>query len=77
MDCHSRISPDIVITHDTIEDLPALMSNIALNAELPKKNVTLTLSTETITIQDVNDNKIIRKKNLIGVASCTQVSCSE
>lgn len=76
-DAHSRISPDIMITYDTVEDLPVLTNNtefVALNAELPKKNVTLTLSTETITIQDVSDNKIIRRKKLTEIASCTQVS---
>lgn len=75
---HSVIPPDITVEYDTVEDLTSLKSAVeftALSVELPKRNIVLTLSSETITLQDANDNKIIRNKKITEIASCTQVSC--
>jgi len=74
----SIITPDITIDYDTVEDLTSLKSTAefaSLSVELPKRNVVLILSSESIILKDANDNKIIRKKKITEIASCTQVSC--
>ena len=43
--------------------------------ELPKRDIILILTSTTISLQDANDNKTIRKKKVTEIASCTQVGC--
>ena len=43
------------------------------SVELPTRTIILKLTSEIITLQDPSDNKIIRKKKVTEIASCTQV----
>ena len=45
----------------------------SMGAELPKRDVILILTSKIVTLQDASDNKIIRKKRVTEIASCTQV----
>lgn len=59
------------------EDLTALKSGAelqVLSVDLPKRDVTLTLTKDSVILQDVADDKIIRKRNMTEIACCTQVS---
>lgn len=63
---------------DDVEDHDGLKSTAAateLAIELPKRKVMLKLTSESITLQHLDDNKIIRKKKVTEIASCTQVGC--
>ena len=42
---------------------------------LPARDIILIITGTTISLQDTNDNKTIRKKKVTEIASCTQVSC--
>ena len=44
-----------------------------VNVELPKRDIMLIITSTTISLQDANDNKTIRKKKVTEIASCTQV----
>ena len=45
----------------------------SMGVELPKRDAILIFTNKIITLQDANDNKIIRKKKVTEIASCTQV----
>lgn len=62
---------------DTVDGMISLKSrtrHTASSADLPQRDVSLILNSKTITLKDSNDNKIIRKKKVTEIASCTQVS---
>jgi len=80
----SSDSPDgnILVTparddNDAVEELTGLKSGAelqVLSVDLPKRDITLTLSKDSVTLQDVVDDKVIRKRNITEIACCTQVS---
>ena len=65
--------------HSGVVDLPTVsvdndvVDSLSSSVELPSRNVILKLTSEAITLQDLSDNKIIRKKKVAEIASCTQV----
>ena len=63
----------VPVDYDTV-DLPVNKSDtLSMGVELPKRSAILILTSKTITLQDANDNRIIRKKKVTEIASCTQV----
>ena len=77
-------SPDgnIVVTpardeSGAVEEMTGLKSGAelkVLSVDLPKRDVTLTLTKDCLVLQDVVDDKVIRKRNMTEIACCTQVS---